>query len=139
MLSGKCCLLPLLLAAVCCRADVTGKITGTVADPSGAGVGAATVTATQVGTGERKTAQTNAQGLYSLLALAPGRYNLEAQSPGFQTYEQRDIKVDVNASLEINVLMTLGSLNTKVEVAADALRVETINTQVGDVIGGKTM
>ena len=67
------------------------------------------VTATQVETGERKTVETDSNGNYSLLALPPGRYNLEVQTSGFQTYIQEGIKVDVNSALQLNVAMAMGS------------------------------
>jgi hypothetical protein len=120
-------------------ADVNGKISGTVTDPSGGLVVSAIVTATQVETGERKTVQTDSNGNYSLLALPPGRYNLEVKTSGFQTYIQEGIKVDVNSALQVNVTMAIGSSQSEVVVAADPLTVEVSNTQLGDVVGGKTM
>jgi Carboxypeptidase regulatory-like domain len=120
-------------------ADINGKITGTVTDPSGGIIVSAAVTATQVETGERKTVQTDSNGNYSVLALPPGQYNLEVQSSGFQMYIRQGIKVDVNSALQLNVAMALGSSESKVVVAADALNVEVTNTQLGDVVGGKIM
>src|ERR1700692_1936870 len=73
-------------------ADVNGKIFGTVTDPSGGLIPSAIVTATQVETGERKTVQTDSNGNYSLLALPPGRYHLQVQTSGFQTYIQEGVK-----------------------------------------------
>jgi len=127
------------LFSVCGYADTNGKIYGQVADPSGGILVSATVTVTRTDTAERRTSQTDTHGNYSLLALPPGQYDLEVRMAGFQTYGQRGIKVDVSSALEINVVMALGSTESKIEVSAEALRVEQANTQLGDVIGGRTM
>ncbi len=119
------------------RADITGTISGTVTDQSGAVIGAASVTVTETQTGIVHSAATNADGAFSLLALPVGRYQLNVQSPGFQAYEQTGIIVDVNSAIQVAVQMSLGGVNTKVIVQADPVQVETINTQIGDVIQSK--
>jgi Carboxypeptidase regulatory-like domain len=142
MSSSQRCLVFLLifdLCSTCSRADTNGKIYGMVTDPSGGMIVSAAVTVMQIETSEQKTVQTDAHGNYSLLALAPGDYNLQVQSTGFQTYVKEHIKIDVNSAIQINVTMVLGSTQSKVIVAADALSVEIANTQLGDVIGGRTM
>ena len=142
MSSSQRCLVFLLfleLCSTCSRADTNGKIYGMVTDPSGGMIVSAAVTVMQIETSEQKTVQTDAHGNYSLLALAPGDYNLQVQSTGFQTYVKEHIKIDVNSAIQINVSMVLGSTQSKVIVAADALSVEIANTQLGDVIGGRTM
>jgi hypothetical protein len=129
----------MLLLAVSAFADVNGKIFGSVSDKTGAVLAGATLTATQFETGERKTVQTDGSGNYSLLALPPGQYDLEVQSQGFRAYIQRGIKVDVSSVIQLNVVLQLGSAQSEVEVNAYALRVEVSNTQLGDVVGGRTM
>lgn len=132
-------LLILGLSSIYAFADTNGKIYGVVTDASGGVIVSASVTAGQVATGEQKTTQTDSRGNYSLLALPPGQYNLRVQMAGFRVYEQQSIKVDVNSAIEINVVMAVGSTEAKVVVTSDALRVEEANTQLGDVIGGRTM
>src|SRR5580700_3774041 len=142
MSSSQRCLVFLLifdLCSTCSRADTNGKIYGMVTDPSGGMIVSAAVTVMQIETSEQKTVQTDAHGNYSLLALAPGDYNLQVQSTGFQTYVKEHIKIDVNSAIQINVTMVLGSTQSRVIVAADALSVEIANTQLGDVVGGRTM
>lgn len=126
----------LLLVAVCfpLSADTTGQISGTVTDPSGAAISAAAVSVAETRTGVLHNTTTNPQGAFSLLALPIGTYQLTVQSPGFQAYEQTGIALDVNSALQIVVQMTVGGVNTKVVVEADPIQVETINTQIGDVI-----
>ncbi|HEY6249546.1 MAG TPA: carboxypeptidase-like regulatory domain-containing protein, partial [Candidatus Angelobacter sp.] len=132
-------LLILVLFSLCSFADTNGKIYGLVTDSSGGVIASATVTAIQAATGEQKTTQTDSRGNYSLLALPPGQYDLRVRISGFRIYEQQGIKVDVSSALEINVVLAVGSTEAKVVVTSDALRVEEANTQLGDVIGGRTM
>src|SRR3954447_23276855 len=68
----------------------SGTIQGTVTDPTGAVVPAATVTATNVATGVQTPRSTTAAGLYVLSPLPPGQYNLQVTASGFQpqTFER---------------------------------------------------
>ncbi len=129
----------LLCSSLRLCADITGQISGSITDPSGAAVVSAAVTATEINTGVKHTAQTNPQGAYSLLQLPAGTYRLDVESTGFQTYERIGITVDVNSAIEVNVQLTVGAVNTKVVVAAEVEQVETINTQLGDVIQSRKL
>ena len=72
-----CCVLFLLTALMVAvpsawSQEVTASITGTVTDPSGAAVAAATVTATSQERGLTYTATTNDSGLYRIAQLPVG-------------------------------------------------------------------
>ena len=120
-------------------AGVTASISGTVKDPSGAAIAGATVTATNVGTGIATTQTSNGQGFYSFQSLPLGHYNIEAQQKGFKTYRQTGLVLDVNAALTVDPALQVGQSTEKVEVSADMLHVETVSSQMGEVIEGKRM
>ena len=65
-----------LLAAVAIEASITGSISGTVKDPSGAVIPKAEVTVTEVNTSVTHTTHTDDQGSFSFLALPVGHYRL---------------------------------------------------------------
>jgi Carboxypeptidase regulatory-like domain len=132
-------LIMFLLCAGLVYAGVTASISGTVTDTSGASVVGATVTATNLDTSLTTTQKTNGQGYYSFPSLALGRYTVDVQQPGFKAYRQTDIVLEVNNVLTIDVALQVGQASEKVEVASDALHVETANTQMGEVIEGKEM
>ena len=120
-------------------AGVTASISGTVKDPSGASIVGATVTATNVGTGIAQSQTTNGEGFYSFQTLPLGSYTVEVRQQGFKAYRQTDLALDVNAALTVDVVLQIGQTNEKIEVAADALHVETVSSQMGEVIEGKEM
>ena len=118
-------------------AGVTASISGTVRDPSGASIVGATVTATNVETGIKTTQTTNGQGFYSFQSLPLGKYTLDVQHPGFKGYTETGLVLDVNSALVVDVKLQVGQVNERVEVASEALHVETVSTQMGEVIEDK--
>ena len=128
-----------VLACAQLFAGVTASISGTVKDASGAAVAGATVVATNVGTGIAQTQKTNGQGFYSFQSLPLGKYTVEVQQNGFKAYRQTEIVLDVNSALSVDATLQVGRTTEKVEVAADALHVESVTSQMGEVIEGKEM
>ncbi len=86
-------LMALLTSLTVAGQQITGSIRGTVNDPSGAIVQAATVTAKQIETGLTRVAVTDRQGEYVLVELPIGHYQLEVQAKGFQKYLQQGISL----------------------------------------------
>ena len=58
---------------------------------------------------------------------------------GFRPSVINDITVQVNDQLHYDVTIEVGSVSDKVEVAANAVQVQTESTQLGDVIDSKKM
>ncbi len=120
-------------------AAVTGSISGTVKDYSDAVVPDATVTATNMATGVKSTTQTNGVGAYSFLALPVGRYEVALRLSGFKEFRRTDINISANSALRIDIVLEVGAFTDTVEVSLAAVRVETISTQMGDVIDSNKM
>jgi Carboxypeptidase regulatory-like domain/TonB dependent receptor len=120
-------------------ASVTASISGTVKDATGASIPGATVTATDTGTGISQTRATNAQGFYSFQELPLGSYVVTVEQKGFKQYQQTNLVLDVNEARTVDATLQVGQVSEKIEVAADALHVETVSSQMGEVIEGKEM
>ncbi len=120
-------------------AGVTASISGTVTDSTGASIIGATVTATNVDTGIKTTQTTNGQGYYSFQSLPLGKYTIEAQKSGFKTYRATGLVLEVNQALVADVKLQVGQVTEQVEVASEALQVETASSQMGEVIENKEM
>src|SRR5580698_9093662 len=114
--------------------QITGSIRGTVVDPSGAIVQAATVTAKQTETGLARSSVTDRQGEYVLVELPIGHYPLEVRAPGFQKYLQQGISLDVNESATVGIHLKLGAETQQVEVDADAQMVQSTVSSLGETV-----
>ncbi len=115
-------------------AQATAQISGTVRDQSGAVLPGVEVTATQTATGITRNTVSNETGSYVLSNLALGPYRLEAALPGFRTYAQTGIVLQVNSSPVINPVLEVGQVTEQVEVQANAALVETRTQAVGQVV-----
>src|SRR5438270_205734 len=127
----------LLVSAVTCGnawAQATAQISGNVRDQSGAVLPGVEVTATQTGTGISRSTVTNEAGSYVMSNLALGPYRLEAALPGFRTFVQSGIVLQVNASPVINVTLEVGQVTEQVEVQANASLVETRSVGIGRIM-----
>src|SRR5512134_2643979 len=109
-------------------AQATAQISGTAKDQSGAVLPGVEVTVTQTDTGITRTTITNETGSYVLPNLAIGPYKLEAALPGFRTYAQTGIVLQVNSSPVVNPVLEVGQITEQVEVQANAAMVETQNS-----------
>jgi hypothetical protein len=103
----------------------TGNIQGTVTDATGALILNATVTLTDASTQVTHTAKSDSSGAYAFPNLAIGTYTISIAAPGFETYIKTGNVLEVGSSIAINVNMTVGRSDQKVEVAADSLALQT--------------
>jgi hypothetical protein len=126
------------LAATAWGADA-GSISGTVKDPSGSLVPNASVTLREVNEGISHQTVTNVRGYYTLPVLPVGRYELDVQASGFQSYRRTDIELDTDAALTLDALLEIGGVTQTVSVTDSTLHVETVSTQLGEVITGRQM
>src|SRR5215475_545518 len=113
----------------------TGQISGRVTDPSSAVLPGVEVTVTQTETGLVRSVVTNEAGAYALASLPVGPYKLEAVLPGFRSFVQSGIVLQVNANLVMDAVLQVGEVAQTVEVQANSeLQVETRNMTVGTMM-----
>jgi Carboxypeptidase regulatory-like domain len=106
------------------QSTISGSVIGTVTDPSGAVVKAATVTLENTATKLSLSTTTNSEGGYRFDFVPPGTYVLSAALNGFSTW-QETIAVTVGQSTTINPQLKVGSSESRVEVQADVAQIET--------------
>ena len=114
----------------------TGQISGRVTDTSGAVLPGVSVTATQTETQAVRTTITNEVGAFTLPNLPVGPYRLEASLPGFQTFVQTGVTIQVNANLVVDPTLRLGDVTETITVQARSsdIEVETRRMGVGTVV-----
>jgi hypothetical protein len=103
----------------------TGNIQGTVTDTTGAVVPQASVTLTDESTRvARKTTSDNA-GVYVFPGVPISKFDIIVTAPGFKTYEQKGIVLEVGSSIAINASLSVGTAEMKVEVQSEGLQLQT--------------
>ncbi|MFB3921551.1 MAG: carboxypeptidase regulatory-like domain-containing protein [Terriglobia bacterium] len=124
------------LALICGRAPaqiITGEMSGTVTDASGAVVPGATVTVTNEGTGAARTAESGSNGEFVITALPPGQYSVKVEKAGFQASERKGIALTANQRVALGDLpLSIGQVTQTVEVQAQG---EVVNTESADAVG----
>ena len=121
-----------LAILLCCAATLlpaqiagTGNIQGTISDPTGAVVPNASVILTNVSTLVAHKTTTDSAGVYVFPGVSVGTYTLAITAPGFRAYERTGIVLEVGSSIGINASLEVGSAQTKVEVQAEGLALQT--------------
>ena len=114
--------------------QANGSLSGTVSDKAGAVISGATVRATAQETGLLREAKTDDSGHYLIPLLPVASYNLRVESPGFQSTEQHDIRLQVDEHREVDFSLAPASVSSTVEVSATEVAVETTNPTLGQVI-----
>lgn len=102
--------------------------------PDGAVLAGANITLTDPATGATKTTVSGTTGLYELAGLNPGNYNMSVTAPGFQTFLQKGIVVNISATFRVDPKLTIGAESTTVTVLADALTVQSDSNVVSTLI-----
>ncbi len=120
--------------AICAAQTFYGSVVGTVTDATGAVVPDVNVALTNIGTAERRTMKTDAQGNYLFVNLVPGRYRLEMQKDGFKRFAREPITVEVQAAVRIDVTLEVGEVTQTVEVSAETPLMQTENASLGQVV-----
>jgi len=120
-----------LLAARLVAQDVGGTIFGRIADESGGGLPGVTVSARNLETGVTRSAVSDAQALYRLVALPVGTYELTFALTGFATEVRSGIRVLVGQQAEINPSLKVARVAETVSVLADVPIVETTKSSIG--------
>jgi len=128
-------LLSLFAVTVPAFAQVTTtNIAGTVTDFSGASVPGAQITATNTGTNQTRSTQSNAQGDYRLEFLPTGTYNVEISAPNFKKVIRNGIVLQADQPARVDAQLQLGQVTETVQVTSEIPLVNTSNPEIGRTI-----
>ncbi len=124
----------LFIGSVACAQTNRGSITGSVTDPSGAGIAGATVSATEVSTNTTYNTTSSQAGDYSIAQAVVGTYNISITAPNFQTAQRTGVVVQINTPTVLNVQLSLGEQAQTVTVSASTPTVESTSSDIGAVV-----
>src|ERR1700761_6522572 len=136
VLSIFLCLL-VFLVAPSTYGQAIGSFSGTVTDKSGSAIAGATVRAISDATGVSREVKTDEVGHYLIPLLPAADYTVHVESSGFQTTEQRAVKLQVDEGRTLDFSLAVAAVSSQIEVEATAVAVETTNPSLGQVITGQ--
>src|SRR5579884_2041377 len=111
-----------------------GTITGTVVDPAGALVAAATIELKNADTGVLYQTASTATGNYTLAQIPVGTYELSVVVPGFKKYLRQNIGVGVAQTVRLDVPLEVGAASESVTVTEQASLLKTESGELSHTI-----
>ncbi|MBV8865220.1 MAG: carboxypeptidase regulatory-like domain-containing protein, partial [Acidobacteriaceae bacterium] len=128
----------LVFSGSCLNAQTTfGTVVGNVTDPSGAAVTNTEVVLTNLGTNEKRTERTNADGFYQFVNVLPAGYSVTVENPGFKRVVRSPVTVQTGTSSKIDIALEVGAVNQTVEVTAQTPLLAPESSSLGQVIDEK--
>jgi hypothetical protein len=115
----------------------TGTIVGTVKDNSGGVVPNANVTLKETATNQAHQARTNDLGEFNAQFMPLGTYIVSATAPGFQTKILSGITLQIDQTVNLPIVLDVGSVTQSVEVTEAAPLVDTTTSSLGQVIDNR--
>ena len=117
----------------------SGDIRGTVSDSSGAAIAGATVTLTNIDTGESKDFITNANGIYDTVSTRPGNYNLTFTKTGFKKVTHGPVVLQVSI-ITVDATLEVGEVTQVIHVeSTGAPLLQTESGQQGTILEEKVI
>jgi Uncharacterized protein related to plant photosystem II stability/assembly factor len=108
---------------------ISGRLRGTVTDPSGAAVAGASVELKSADGAPVAATSTDSSGTYSFTGVTAGNYQLQLQSPGFRADTLTALNIAPGDNV-MNARLEIGSSTETVQVTAQA---PVINSQMAEV------
>ncbi len=133
-------LITVLLAGVATGQTVTGVITGTVQDSSGAAVAGAKVLLKNDRTGDMRAQTSTATGDFVIAGVAPGVYSIVVESSGFKKVEKTGLMVTAAERLVAGqFVLEVGNVSESITVSGEGTPVQTMSQERSSVLTNDQM
>lgn len=121
-------------------AQVTGRVSGTVVDPTGDVIAGAEVTVINQRTGDSLVTRSGSQGAFVFPNVNPGQLTVRVQMDGFSVHERTNLVLNANQSLTLgDIQLSIGTISERVEVVGQGAMVQTDNSGSTSVLTDKQM
>ncbi len=117
------------------QSAATGTVEGFVKDGTGAALPGVTVVVKNLDTGQTRDLTTDDAGRYRATTLPPGVYSVTATLSGFQSSTAGKVNVVVGGSVPVDLILQPAGVAETITVAADSPIVDTVRTDVSNVVG----
>jgi hypothetical protein len=124
-----------ILIAPALHAQMAATLSGSVADPSGAAVANAKVTATNVDTDVSRTSMTDSSGRYQFFAIPLGSYEVRVKKDGFAEAVRSGIHLVLGQDAIANVRLEIGQVSQQVKVREDVPIVSVTTRDTSGLVG----
>src|SRR5262245_9456645 len=132
----------LLLLGVCLLSPVAAQTDSAslrvfVEDPSTAAVAAATVRLVNTATGLRSESLSSEDGYATFSPIVRGTYEVTVSKNGFKTFKVSEVRINVDERRLLRVKLDVAQVAETVEVTANVTAIQTEQSSLGQVIGGR--
>lgn len=118
-------------------AQTGATLQGQVSDVTGASIPHAHVQIVAVLTGVTRDVESNSAGLFTAPDLPTGRYKVNVSAEGFGTVALNDIILSVGGTRDLDVKLTVGTVDTVVNVSTEANAISTTDSSEQGLIDGR--
>jgi hypothetical protein len=115
----------------------TSDIRGRVTDQQGAVLPGVTVVVRHQESGLFREVVTGPDGLFLMSAMTPGVYLVTAELSGFKKFEQRDVRLEVGRTAQIEAKLEVGGVTETLTVTGEAPLVDTTSKEIGGHISAQ--
>src|SRR5688572_22022806 len=127
----------LILLGTPALAQTTGRLNGTVLDPTGARIVGARIVLASSSTQEQKTSESDNSGAFSFLLVQPGDYKLTATAAGFLQKTVEDVTVRVTETTTVQISLGIAGVQESVTVMDRPALLQTDGPQLGRVVDAR--
>ncbi len=121
----------LLTTALFAQIPTKANLIGTVMDEDGNALPGVAIEAISPSLLGKAHAMTDAAGKYRLLSLQPGVYEITYTLEGFRPVTRRDIAVPINATITLDVTMSMGAIEEQITVVGQSPLIDVKSTTKG--------
>ncbi len=116
-------------------AQVSAELTGRVTDATGAAIAGANVAAKSIDTNATRTAITSDLGVYELVSLPVGQYELHVTKDGFEPIVSRAVHLDVGQEATLDFTLNVGEVRQQVVVTGETPIVNATTADISGLVG----
>src|SRR5712691_12049385 len=98
------------------QGETTSAIVGSVTDPTGAAIPAATVTATNIENGLKRSVKTDDSGRFSFPQLKPGTYSVKAEADRFEAQQNNTVSAELGQKQTVDFKLNIASTSESILV-----------------------
>ncbi len=131
---GWVALLGCLMGSAVQAQTLYGSLTGTITDPTGAGIPNAKIEALNTATGIVKATVSDDRGAFLMSDLLQGTYKLTVAAPAFATYTAEGVAITVNSVRRMDIAVSVTQVNESVTVGANAVVLQSDRADINNVL-----